>query len=128
MVLALQYLDGRLRGCKKMQKKCKKMQNYLHISKKSSIFAAELGIVPSATIKYNRVMKKEILCKVSADGVIYRLERVCWTGRGGGYTYRVYRARKRAVEIDFPTWHTALSYMMGMVEVRVEDLDWRTKQ
>ena len=36
--------------CKKMQKKCKKMQEYLHIWKKSSIFASDLGIVPTATI------------------------------------------------------------------------------
>ena len=42
-----------------MQKKCKKMQNYLHMSKKSSTFVADLGIVPTATIKYNRVMKRK---------------------------------------------------------------------
>lgn len=36
--------------CKKMQKKCKKMQFYLHMSKKSSTFVADLGIVPSITL------------------------------------------------------------------------------
>ena len=41
------YLE---RNCKKVQKKCKKMQIYLHISKKSSTFVADLGIVPSVTI------------------------------------------------------------------------------
>ena len=45
--LVHEYLE---RNCKKVQKKCKKMQNYLHISKKSSTFVADLGIVPSATI------------------------------------------------------------------------------
>ena len=42
-----------------MQKKCKKMQKYLHMSKKSSTFVADLGIVPTATIKHNRVMKRK---------------------------------------------------------------------
>ena len=36
--------------CKKMQKKCKKIQKLLHMSKKSSNFAADLGIVPTETI------------------------------------------------------------------------------
>ena len=35
------------------------MQKYLHISKKSSTFVADLGIVPTATIKCNRVMAKK---------------------------------------------------------------------
>ena len=33
-----------------MQKKCKKMQKLLHIWKKNSTFAADLGIVPSMII------------------------------------------------------------------------------
>ena len=37
--------------CKKMQKKCKKMQFYLHMSKKSSTFVAVLGIVLAITLK-----------------------------------------------------------------------------
>lgn len=39
------------------------MQNYLHMSKKSSTFVADLGIVPTTTNKYNRVMKKECIFK-----------------------------------------------------------------
>ena len=37
--------------CKKIHFFCKKMQIYLHMSKKSSIFAPDLGIVPAMTIK-----------------------------------------------------------------------------
>lgn len=37
--------------CKKMQKKCKKMQKKLHMSKKSSNFAACFGIVRHITNK-----------------------------------------------------------------------------
>ena len=48
-----------MKNVKKCKKKCKKMQNYLHMSKKSCTFAEDLGIVPSATIKYNRVMKRK---------------------------------------------------------------------
>ena len=39
-----------LRGCKKVHFYCIFLQKYLHISKKSSIFAADLGIVPAITI------------------------------------------------------------------------------
>ena len=54
-----EVLGGSLRGlwklrkCKKMQKKCKKMQIYLHISKKSSTFVAGNAIVLSVTNKRN---------------------------------------------------------------------------
>ena len=47
--VGLGFILSRLK-CKKVQKKCKKMQNYLHMSKKSSIFASDLGIVPIVTI------------------------------------------------------------------------------
>ena len=46
------------------------------MSKKSSIFAADLEIVPSATIKYNRVMKKKCVFKVTACGEIYKVAAV----------------------------------------------------
>lgn len=41
-----------------MQKKCKKMQKYLHIWNIFCTFASDLGIVPDRTIKTLRVMKK----------------------------------------------------------------------
>ena len=49
------------------------MQNNLHISKKSSTFASDLGIVPTATIKYNRVMEKLEICKVQIGAEIYKV-------------------------------------------------------
>lgn len=48
-----------MENVKKCKKKCKKMQKLLHISKKSSTFVADLGIVPATTNKYNGVMKKK---------------------------------------------------------------------
>ena len=49
------------------------MQKYLHISKKNSTFASDLGIVPTATIKYNRVMEKLEICKVQIGTEIYKV-------------------------------------------------------
>ena len=75
-----------------MQKKCKKMQNNLHISKKSSTFVADLGIVPTATNKYNRVMEKKCIFKCYAQGewwYVYELNYGPF-----GLNYRVYRGRK----------------------------------
>ena len=62
--------------CKKMQKKCKKMQRYLHMSKKSSTFAADLGIVPDRTIKKDRVMEKVEVCKVTIGEDIYKVNQL----------------------------------------------------
>lgn len=42
-----------------MQKKCKKMQNYLHISNIFCTFAADLGIVPAMTILKVRDMARK---------------------------------------------------------------------
>ena len=58
LILARLWVDFGEVDCKKVQKKCKKMQKHLHISKKSSTFVADLGIVPDRTIKTLRVMKK----------------------------------------------------------------------
>lgn len=63
-----------------MQKKCKKMQKYLHMSKKSSTFAADLGIVPTTTIKTNRVMEKVEVCKVTIGNEIYKVNQLCKEG------------------------------------------------
>lgn len=38
-------------------------------------FAADLGIVPSATIKYYRVMKRECVFKIEVEGWLWRVER-----------------------------------------------------
>ena len=52
------------------------MQKYLHMSKKSSIFAVDLGIVPTATIKYYRVMEKVEICKVQIGAEIYKVNQL----------------------------------------------------
>ena len=70
------------------------MQFYLHMSKKSSTFVAGLGIVPTITNKYNRVMNEKTICKMQFGGKIYRIvER----GEIGGrwHDYRIMCGRKR---------------------------------
>ena len=45
MRMPIRYQTGSGVECKKMQKKCKKMQKVLHISKKSSTFVADSRMV-----------------------------------------------------------------------------------
>lgn len=52
------------------------MQIYLHISKKSSTFVADLGIVPSVTLIYNRFMDKVEICKVVIGDETYRVNQL----------------------------------------------------
>lgn len=80
-----------------MQKKCKKMQKSLHISKKSSIFAPDLGIVPTITLKKGKDMKE--LCIFKAWGG-KNMHRVCVRkNEDGGFYYVYYIGRKLAPTI-----------------------------
>lgn len=90
-----------------MQKKCKKIQKLLHMSKKSSTFASDLGIVPTTTNKYNRVMNDKTICKMQFGGKIYRIvEREEIGGRWR--EYRLMCGRKRIEGVcDFSTSRAA---------------------
>ena len=74
------------------------MQKYLHMSKKSSIFASDLGLVPSATNKYNRVMKKACIFRVDGGKGIYRVYEQ--TTRGGYVMFAVYKGRRLALPVS----------------------------
>lgn len=54
------------------------MQFYLHMSKKSSTFVSDLGIVPFATIKSFRVMTKQVKAKASKERekALHRAQRI----------------------------------------------------
>ena len=60
------------------------------MSKKMLIFAADLGIVPTITIQYYRVMEKVEICKLSIGGEIYRVIQGC----EDGITKELYRVMK----------------------------------
>lgn len=69
------------------------MQNYLHISKKSSIFAEDLGIVPTATNKHYRVMSYEKVI-FRTEGANRGLVQVVKHDDGKSIYYKVMRGRK----------------------------------
>lgn len=71
---------------------CIFLQNNLHMSDKMCIFAADLGIVPSVTIKSLRVMKKECIFKAWGGHVWMRVLRFVNPLTGLIY-YRVYMGR-----------------------------------
>lgn len=52
------------------------MQIYLHISKKSSTFVADLGIVPAITYKHFINMEKIEICKVQIGAEIYKVNQL----------------------------------------------------
>ena len=81
-----------MRDCKKVQKNCKKMQNYLHMSKKSSIFAPELGIVPAITQKKGNNMEKVTICSLKYGEVIYKVNELV-DENGNGHGFRVMKGR-----------------------------------
>lgn len=85
-----------------MQKKCKKMQYLLHISKKSSIFVPDLGIVPTITLKKGKDMKKKCVFRCQSNGVVYRVLMEPWKEAVDGVRYVVYEGRKKA---QCPWWY-----------------------
>lgn len=78
-----------------MQKNCKKMQKYLHMSKKSSTFVADLGIVPAITNKYNESMEKECIFRCQRNGRTYRVIAVPNEKTSRGMMYFAYIGRRR---------------------------------
>lgn len=75
-----------------MQKKCKKMQKLLHISKKSSIFAPDLGIVPATTLKKGNDMDKVTICSLKYGEVIYKVNMLV-DEDGKSHGFRVMKGR-----------------------------------
>lgn len=70
------------------------MQIYLHMSKKSSTFVPDLGIVPIVTIKNYRVMKKECVFKVEVEGFLWKVVKYPITNRYGAHLYRIEHNRR----------------------------------
>ena len=87
-------LPRNAKKCKKNAKKCNKV---LHISKKSSTFVADLGIVPDRTFKHYRVMEKVEVLKVDCKPRKVRIYRVDL--KHDESIFVVYEERKR---VDYP--------------------------
>ena len=100
--------------CNKMQKNCIFLQFYLHISKKSSTFVPDLGIILILTIKYIRVMKSLCLCRFMIGGKVLRLVERQEIGGRWSY-YRIYDGRKRASgTVDYGDISAAYEAFQGL--------------
>lgn len=89
------------------------MQNYLHMSKKSSTFVEDLGIVPAITIKNNRVMKKDCIFKACKGNEWWYLYRYPNEKAARGCIYRVYCGRKWYDRITWYNYEIALCQLLG---------------
>lgn len=85
------------------------MQNYLHISKKSSIFAPDLGIVPTITLKKGKDMTNECVWKCQTGKVIVKVIKVNNDWRFKCTVYRVYIGRKWWCRMTYEQVEHALS-------------------
>ena len=70
------------------------MQKLLHMSKKSSTFVADLGIVPSTTKNNNRVMKEKCIFRVQFAGDMWRVMESLEKDVAGRYQYRIIHKRR----------------------------------
>lgn len=82
------------RGCKKVQKKCKKMQDYLHISNIFRTFAADLEIVPSITLKKGNNMENECVFKIEYKGDLYKVVKHPYNYAGTVFVFKVMHKRR----------------------------------
>lgn len=95
------------------------MQIYLHISKKSSTFVADLGIVPTITKKSVNIMKKECIFKVWGGSVWLRVLRV-EVSSGGPVYYRVMMGRNMLDGVsDFEEKETAVDKAISLARLDV---------
>ena len=78
-----------------MQKNCKKMQIYLHISKKSSIFATDFNGGVHNNQNETRVMEKECVFRCQFNGKMYRVLMCKHENREGMNVYWVYKGRRK---------------------------------
>lgn len=108
-----------------MQKKCKKMQNYLHMSKKSCTFASDLEIVQIVTIKYNRVMKKECIFKCYAQGEWWYVYGVDYGDLG--VRYRIYKGRKWFCHVTFDSVQYAICAAVNAVTVEINGCNYEMR-
>ena len=110
-------------NCKKMQKKCKKIQKLLHMSKKSSTFVADLGIVPIRTIKHIRVMDKVEICKVVIGNENYRVNQLC----NNGITVNEFRVMHgRRIAKGGSWFNNQLAAIQFMLRIAFEDVSQGT--
>lgn len=93
------------------------------MSKKSSTFVADLGIVPVTTIKYNKVMEKVEICKVQIGTEIYKVNQMSNEGVLLD-EYRVMHGRRIAKGGSW--FNKRLAAIQFMLRVAFEDVSQGT--
>lgn len=73
-------------------------------------------------------MVLKTLCRAYANGNEFKVVRVHWIGRGDGYTYRVYRNRRRFTRDEYTCARVAVGVMEGALETSVELVEMENKQ
>lgn len=123
MILARLWVDFGAVECKKVQKKCKKMQKLLHMSKKSSTFVPDLEIVPDQTLKTLRVMDKVEICKVQIGTEIYKVNQLV----NNDVTLEEYRVMHgRRIAKGGSWFNNRLAAIQFMLRIAFEDVSQGT--
>ena len=99
------------------------MRYYLHMSKKSSTFVADLGIVPVITNKHRRSMDKVEICKVQIGTEIYKVNQMCNEGVMLE-EYRVMHGRRIAKGGSW--FNNRLAAVQFMLRIAFEDVSQGT--
>ena len=93
------------------------------MSKKSSTFVADLGIVPIRTIKHIRVMDKVEICKVVIGNENYRVNQLC----NNGITVNEFRVMHgRRIAKGGSWFNNQLAAIQFMLRIAFEDVSQGT--
>ena len=104
--------------CKKVHFYCIFLQENLHISKKSSIFASGLGIVPAVTLKYLEFMKERCIFRACGGKKMCRV--VVRYDSANNPFFVVYHGRKLAPFVS--KWCTLVDAVRYAKRIAVRDM------
>ena len=110
-----------------MQKNCKKMQIYLHISKKSSIFATDFNSGVHNNQERKRVMKNVCVCRIEVGGSLFRVIENPHPHCLGMYSYRIMHNRKCYGKTDDWNARTAIERAMELACGCHVTIDWEKR-
>lgn len=82
------------------------------MSKKSSTFVADLGIVPSITCKNVLYMAKSVIVKIAKGNEIWSVQRMSKGSFWGGECFRVYCGRRWYSHVAWETYEYALACLL----------------
>jgi len=72
-------------------------------------------------------MVLKTLCRINVNGNEWKIVRVLWNGRGDGYSYRVYRNRRRFDRSEYQILEQAMLIMWDALYIEVRALDREDK-